>query len=178
MRARGNVNSLSSYCRTTLAVLAALALAGCGGSRGSGSAGASTSLECAPFARQVSGIQLYGDAYSWWDQAAGRYDRSSEPVPGGVLVFRRTGRLGSGHVSVVNRQVSGREITVTQASWVHRRITRDEPVVDVSAGNDWSAVRVWWAPSRSLGSTVYPTYGFIAPGVRRGSDLVAGLIDP
>jgi hypothetical protein len=29
-------------------------------------------LQCVPYARQVSGIQIYGDAWTWWDQAAGR----------------------------------------------------------------------------------------------------------
>jgi surface antigen len=111
----------------------------------------------------VSGIQLYGDAASWWESAAGRYERSSEPSAGAVLVFRRTGRLPSGHVSVVSRLRSAREIIVTQANWVHGRIARSEPVVDVSAGNDWTSVRVWWEPSRALGTTVYPTFGFIAP---------------
>ncbi len=144
--------------------LVALLLSACGsGQRTAGSVGASTALECAPFARQVSGIQLYGEAYSWWDQAAGHYGRSANPMPGGVLVFRRSARLGSGHVSVVDRVVSSREVAVTQANWVHRRITRNEPVIDVSSDNDWSEVRVWWAPSRTLGTTVYPTYGFIAP---------------
>ncbi len=151
-----------------LGLMAALLLTGCGaGPRGAGSVGTSTSLECAPFARQVSGIQLYGEAYSWWDQAAGRYDRSSEPVPGGVLVFRRGTTLPSGHVSVVGRVISAREIRVTQSNWVHHRIGRDETVLDISARNDWSAVRVWWAPIGALGSTVYPTYGFIAPLGRR-----------
>ncbi len=162
------------------ALLGSLVLAACG-SGGTG-AGASTALECVPFARQVSGIQLYGDAHTWWDQAAGQYDRGTEPVQGGVLVFRRTGRLGHGHVSVVSEIVSGREIKVTQANWVHRRIGRDEPVVDVSPAGDWSAVRVWWAPSRSLGVTTYPTYGFISPGISPGGparpDLVAGLAAP
>jgi hypothetical protein len=36
-------------------------------------------------------------------------------------------------------------------------------VLDVSPGNDWSAVRVWWPPSQAWGVTVYPTYGFIQP---------------
>lgn len=141
---------------------------------------AGTSLECVPYARQLSGIQLYGDAHTWWDQAPGKYERSSQPVPGGVLVFRRTGRLASGHVSVVRQVVSDREITVSQANWVHRRITQDEPVVDVSPGNDWTTVRVWWEPSRSLGTSTYPTYGFIAPGRARParSDLVASLDAP
>lgn len=125
---------------------------------------ASAPLECAPYARRVSGIQLYGEAYSWWEQAAGRYDRGSVPLPGSVLVFRRGARLGSGHVSVVDRVLSDREIMVTQANWVPRRVTR-EPVVDVSSANDWSVVRVWWSPSRSLGRTDYPTYGFIGPAL-------------
>lgn len=150
------------------AIAVAGLLAGCGGGGQRGAGGASTSLECAPFARQVSGIQLYGDAASWWDQAAGQYERGTEPVEGGVLVFRRAGRLPYGHVSVVVRRVSDREIRVTQANWVHRRIGRDEPVRDVSAGNDWSRVKVWWAPSRGMGSTVYSTYGFISPGESRG----------
>lgn len=157
------------------ALLGMLTLAACGSGVGGPGAGASTALECAPFARQVTGIQLYGDAHTWWDQAAGRYERGAEPVPGGVLVFRRTGRLAHGHVSVVSEVVSSHEIRVTQANWVHRRIGRDEPVVDVSPGGDWSLVRVWWAPSRAMGTTAYPTYGFISP--RRGArpDLTAGL---
>jgi len=161
-----------------LGLLAASLLPGCGaGPRVAASAGAFTSLECVPFARQVSGIQLYGNADSWWDQAAGRYSRGAEPAPGGVLVFRRSGRLEFGHVSVVDRVVSAREITVTQSNWVHRRITRGDLVLDVSARNDWSAVRVWWAPIGALGGTVYPTYGFIAPSGRPtsgASGLVAG----
>lgn len=166
--------------RWAVLAVAVLVLQACGSShRGAGPAGgvgASTSLECAPFARQATGIQLYGEAAAWWDQAEGRYERGQEPVPGGVLVFRRSGRLPSGHVSVVSKVLSEREILVTQANWVRRRITRDEPVVDVSPGNDWSAVRVWWAPSGVLGSTTYAAYGFIAPSPtrRRGAaDLVA-----
>lgn len=157
-------------------LLCLLLLAGCGGHtpRLAGGEGTSSSLECAPFARQVTGIQLHGAAADWWDQADGRYDRGTDPVEGGVLVFRRSAKLPYGHVSVVAERVSGREIRVTQANWVHHRITRDEPVMDVSDANDWSRVRVWWAPTHGLGSTVYPTYGFIAPrGPRR--DLVAAL---
>lgn len=151
------------------ALLGLLLLSACGpGPRGGGSGvGAATSLECAPFAREATGIQLYGDAASWWDQAEGRYSKGQDPVAGGVLVFRRSGRLASGHVSVVSRVVSAREILVTQANWVRRRVTRDEPVVDVSPRGDWSAVRVWWAPAGALGTGVYPTYGFIAHAAQR-----------
>ena len=156
-----------------------LLLAGCGGGPSRLAPGTSAAIECAPFARELSGIALYGDAYTWWDQAAGRYARGTEPVQGGVLVFRRSSRLPSGHVSVVARKVSDREIRVTQANWVHHRITRDEPVIDVSPGNDWSRVRVWWAPVRAIGSTVYAAYGFIAPEPPPASnDLVAQVAPP
>ncbi len=161
-----------------LSILAAL-LSGCGsGPSRLVSSGGPAPLECAPYARQVSGLQLRGEAYAWWEQAAGRYDRGSVPRPGSVLVFRRSDRLGSGHVSVVQRVVSDREILVTQANWMPRRVTHDEPVVDVSPGNDWSMVRVWWAPSLALGRMAYPTYGFIGPapvGARwEGSRLAEG----
>ncbi len=163
-QAGGGRRPLRRGCRPALLGALAVLLSACGsGPRRLGSASASAGLECAPYARQASGIRLYGEAYSWWEQAAGRYDRGSKPMPGSVLVFRRSGRLGSGHVSVVERVVSDREITVTQANWVPGRVSRDEPVVDVSPGNDWSAVRVWWAPSLALGLTTYPTYGFIGP---------------
>src|ERR1700712_1581935 len=159
------------------ALLAPVAVAACsGGGRPlhSGGTSAASGVECAPFARQLSGVQLYGDAASWWDGAAGRYERSSQPSPGAVLVFRRSGRLPSGHVSVVARLQSAREILVTHANWMHGRIARNEPVVDVSSGNDWSAVRVWWEPSGALGTTTYPTFGFIAPTPSPRGDLVAG----
>ena len=92
------------------ALLGALGLAACGSGGRGPVTGASTALECVPFARQVSGIRLYGDAHTWWDQAAGQYDRGNRrPSAGGVLVFRRTGRLAThGHVSVVSHVVSPR----------------------------------------------------------------------
>ena len=30
--------------------------------------------QCVPFARLMSGIQIFGDARTWWSQAAGKYD--------------------------------------------------------------------------------------------------------
>ncbi len=145
--------------RLFLAFGLALSVTACGSGPRSGDG----TLDCVPYARQVSGVQLYGDAAAWWDQADGRYAKGPAPVPGGVLVFRRSGRLPYGHVAVVRRQVSPREITVDQANWVHRRVTIGEPVVDVSGANDWSQVRVWWQPTGALGVTTYQTYGFIAP---------------
>ncbi len=118
---------------------------------------------CAPYARQVTGIVLSGDAYQWWDRAEGRYARSSQPRVGAVLVLKRGWALSSGHVAVVRQILSAREILVDQANWEHNRISHDDPVWDVSAGHDWSLVRVWWRPSVSLGLTQYPAYGFVGP---------------
>ena len=144
-----------------------LALTACGGGasgggdRVGGYVGSSVRMECAPFARALSGVRLSGAAADWWWQADGQYDRSAQPRVGAVLVMQRTGRLRSGHVSVVSRVISRREILVTQANWVHDRITEDQPVIDVSPSNDWSMVRVWWPPSGQIGTTEYPAHGFI-----------------
>lgn len=154
-----------------IALLAALALAACGSTGPRGAPGYSGGdLSCVPYARARSGIELQGDAWQWWDAAAqsGRYDRSRRPRAGSVLVFMRTSRNRSGHLSVVTRVVSAREIRVDHANWAsgrnRGRIAREQPVVDVSPGNDWSLVRVWYPPVNGLGRTNFPTYGFIHGG--------------
>jgi surface antigen len=147
-----------------LAVLPLL-LAACGGGAGRVSTGAGGFMWCVPYARAESGIQLSGDAWQWWDAAAGRYARGEVPRPGSVLVLRRTARLQDGHLSVVSRVVSPREIRVDHANWANGaqkgRIALDQPVVDVSPGNDWSLVRVWYPPVNNLGASAYPAAGFI-----------------
>lgn len=120
-------------------------------------------ISCAPFARELSGIALYGDAASWWDQADGAYVRASQPVLGAALVLQREPRLPSGHVSVVSRLLGTRQIQVTQANWVPGELDVDQLVVDVSERNDWTEVRVWWPPVGALGAHAYPAYGFIQP---------------
>jgi surface antigen len=139
-----------------------LGLAACGGG-GYARYGQSTPYTCVPYARQVSGLRLSGDAWQWWGAARGRYAQASRPETGGVLVFSRTGRLPQGHLAVVSAVSSPRRILVTQANWLPYRITSNQPVLDVSPGNDWSAVRVWWPPASGWGMTVYPTKGFILP---------------
>jgi hypothetical protein len=122
-------------------------------------------MECVPYARRVSGIDLTGDAYLWWGEAAGRYERGDMPAPGSVLSFRSNGRMRLGHVAVVTEVVNQREILVTQANWggpgfLRGGISTGISVVDVSPQNDWTAVRVALGHSSHYGS-VYPTYGFI-----------------
>jgi hypothetical protein len=153
--------------------LLCLALAACGSGGGGarvGDAGLAAPVECAPFARALTGVSLSGAAADWWPQAAGRYVRSRTPEVGSVLVFRRSGRLPFGHVAVVSGVLSRRQILITSANWVHHRVTEDQPVLDVSERGDWSEVRVWWAPAGQMGVTDYGVYGFIRPDHPAGHD--------
>src|SRR5262245_54809989 len=43
--------------------------------------------QCVPYARNHSGVAIWGDAYTWWDQAAGRFGRTRRPVTGAVMVI-------------------------------------------------------------------------------------------
>ncbi|HVY86412.1 MAG TPA: CHAP domain-containing protein [Caulobacterales bacterium] len=123
-----------------------------------------THLECVPFARQASGIEIYGDANTWWDQAAGRYPRSALPAPGAVLVMRGYNDPNRGHVAVVTMVVSPRLIRVDQANWLNQgEVTLSVPVMDVSPNNDWTQVRVWYIPTNDWGARVYAAEGFIHP---------------
>jgi surface antigen len=135
-------------------------------------------LECVPFAREMSGIQIHGNAWTWWDQASGLYQEGSRPRVGAVLVFRPYGVMKLGHVAVVSRIVSSRILMVTHANWsriggVRGQIERDVTLVDVSEGNDWSRVRVWWRDSQGLGTTAYPVYGFIYGQSARSGEQIA-----
>lgn len=130
-------------------------------------------VECAPFARALSGVQLRGAAADWWVQADGRYTRARKPSIGAVLVFRRSARLADGHVAVVSRIEGDRRILVTQANWVRDRVIAGMPVIDVSPANDWTLVRVWWPPSGQMGTSAYPTDGFILPDRPLSHDQLA-----
>jgi hypothetical protein len=153
-----------------------LALTACGGgTRSGGSVGRRAAIECAPFARALTGVALSGSGADWWRLAEGRYTRTQTPATGSVLVFHRSDRLPYGHVSVVSRVVSRRQILVTQANWVHHVVTQDQSVIDVSDAGDWSKVRVWWPPSEQMGQRVYATFGFIRPQRPESHDqLIAG----
>jgi surface antigen len=123
-------------------------------------------LQCVPYARQTSGIIIHGNAKTWWSQAAGKYDRGSTPKVGAVMAFKAIRSMPIGHVATVSRIVSDREVLVDHANWSlingrRGQIERGAKVIDVSAAGDWSQVRVWYAPSRGLGTTVYPLHGFI-----------------
>ncbi len=118
-------------------------------------------LQCVPFARANSGIELVGNANTWWNNAEGVYQRGAKPEVGSVLNFRANGIMRMGHVAVVSAVVDSRNIEIDHANWSGPGdIRRNISVVDVSPLNDWTAVRVALGRSGEFGS-VYPTYGFI-----------------
>lgn len=166
-----------------MALLALTAMAGPAGARstidfGSDSGGGESTenpppyLQCVPFAREATGVRIYGDAHTWWDQAEGRYARGSRPKVGAVMAFRPYGNSELGHVAAVSRIIDPRTVLISHANWSpidgrRGQIERNVKAVDVSEDNDWSRVRVWYAPIEGLGTTAWPLSGFIynrAPG--------------
>ena len=129
--------------------------------------------QCVTFARMFSGINIFGDAWTWWNQATDRFRTGGAPETGSVLVFRPEGRMSRGHVAVVSQILTDRVIQVTHANWGGSRgkVEENVTVVDVSGAGDWSQVKVWYNPIHDLGTTVYPTYGFIYNSAR---DAFAG----
>ena len=130
-------------------------------------------LQCVPYAREVSHIDLSGNAFLWWAEAAGRYGRGNTPAVGAVLNFRSIGRMPLGHVAVVTAVLGPRTILVTQANWVPGSITNDVTVQDVSADNDWTDVKVELGDGATMGSA-YPTYGFIYNHADTGTVIASG----
>jgi len=124
----------------------------------------SARIQCVPFARVKSGIDLRGDAKSWWTLAAGKYDREKTPAVGSVMVMRGYAGADRGHVAVVRAVLSERAIVIDHANWLNQgEITVNVPVKDVSKKGDWSEVRVWHIPSATWGKRVYIAQGFIRP---------------
>lgn len=125
-------------------------------------------LQCVPFARALTGVEIRGDAHSWWDQAEGRYERGSRPKVGAVMTFVPHGNMRLGHVAAVRRIIDKRTLLISHANWstidgVRGHIEEDVRVIDVSEENDWSRVRVWYTPNGALGTTEWPLHGFIYP---------------
>jgi surface antigen len=159
------------------AVIVAVALAGAGVSTSQADA---QGLQCAQFARLFSGIQIFGDAATWWQQSMGKYARGFTPETGSVLVFKASGIMSKGHVAVVSHVLTDRIIQVTHANWSviggHRgQVEKDVTVVDVSPTGDWSQVKVWYDPSHNLGNTIYPTYGFIYHAAQQAASMASRI---
>ena len=147
----------------SLAVAAVMSLAPT-----TGGALAETYWQCVPFARLISGIQIFGDAYTWWKQAIGKYDVGFQPKAGAVLCFKPTERMRLGHVAVVSQVLTDRIVQITHANWSpiegsRGKVEKDVTLVDVSPEGNWSQVKVWYDPNRDLGGSTYATHGFIYP---------------
>lgn len=123
-------------------------------------------VQCVLYARDVSGISIYGNAHRWWKKAAAlRYERGVQPKPGAVLVLARTRTLPYGHLAVVKRVIDNRHIEVAHSNWGHNKATRRKlyhsmRVKDISRKNDWSRLRFWHYDSESFGNP-YVAKGFI-----------------
>ena len=136
-------------------------------------------LQCVPYARAHSDVKLYGDAYTWWDKAEGKYPREAAPEPGAVMVLNNYAGPDRAHVAVVRRLISAREIRVDHANWLDDgSIYVNDPVEDVSESNDWSLVRVFNLKTAAWGGKVYPVQGFIGGKADERPDLVAGGVSP
>jgi len=122
---------------------------------------------CVPFARNVSGIELRGNARTWWSQAEGLYERGHTPKVGAVMAFSATRKMPLGHVAVVSGVVSDREIRIDHANWRRNQVSLGMSVIDVSERNDWSRVRVMSSPN--VPGSVYPVAGFISTPTRSRS---------
>ena len=119
-------------------------------------------LQCVPYARQHSKVKIFGYAYTWWDQAEGKYPRGSAPEKGAVMVLHDYAGPAHGHVAVVRNLVSAREIRIDHANWLNDgSIYVNNPVMDVSADNDWSKVRIFNIKTGGWGSKVFAVRGFI-----------------
>lgn len=125
-------------------------------------------LNCVQYIKQTSSVALHGNAYQWWDAAAGLYGRGNVPVTGAVMVFSKTRHLPFGHVALVEKRLDDRTVLIDHANWSliggrRGHVERSVRVVDVSPNNDWSQVRVWYAGLSNVGDTVYRVRGFVYP---------------
>jgi len=130
-------------------------------------------LQCVPYARALTGVEIRGDAHTWWGQAKGRYTRGSRPKVGAVMAFRPYGAMKLGHIAAVRQIVDKRTIIISHANWstiggTRGHVEENIRVVDASEAGDWSRVRVWYTPNQALGGTRWPLHGFIYPKAQRG----------
>lgn len=120
-------------------------------------------IQCVQYVLANSAFRVRGNARDWWRNSAAIHARDSVPEPGSVLSFRSVKSMPLGHVALVTKVVSSREILIDHANWTRGAISRDHSVIDVSPRNDWTTVRLGVKPG--VGATtygsVYPTDGFI-----------------
>ena len=95
-----------------------------------------------PYAREHSAIKIFGDAYTWWDKAAGKLcARRGAGKRIAVMVLNGLCRRGPRPCrGGADAWSASREIRVDHANWLDDgSIYVNDPVEDVSAANDWSS---------------------------------------
>jgi surface antigen len=110
--------------------------------------------------------------------AEGRYARGFRPKVGAVMALRPSGGSTLGHVAAVSRIVDSRTILIRHANWSlingrRGQIEDNVKVIDVSPANDWSSVRIWYAPLQALGGSHRPVQGFIYPSAPKKGEQLA-----
>jgi surface antigen len=135
-------------------------------------------LALAAFALGCSAAPALANAVDGFDDPSGElqpylqcvpYARGHAPRVGAVMAFQPYGNMALGHVAAVSRVIDSRTVLLRHANWSpidgrRGQIEDDVRAIDVSPGNDWSEVRVWYAPIQGLGTTAWPVAGFIYPG--------------
>ena len=120
--------------------------------------------QCVGYAREITGVEIRGNANTWWNQAEGRYARGNLPREGAVMAFKSNRGMPMGHVAVVSQIISDREVLLHHANWSRGgRIEYGARAIDVSDAGDWSEVKVWFGPIGDIGTRVNPVAGFIYP---------------
>ena len=89
------------------------------------------------------------------------------------MSLKSHGSMQLGHVAVVSQIIDRRNILISHANWSpingrRGQIENNVAAQDVSENNDWSRVRIWYAPIGKLGTTAFPVNGFIYPEQRSG----------
>jgi surface antigen len=92
------------------------------------------------------------------------------------MVFKPTRSMPMGHVAMVSKIVSEREVLIDHSNWStidgrRGHVERGARVIDVSEKGDWSEVRVWYAPVKGLGTSSYPLYGFIYNDADKSAEI-------
>jgi len=139
-------------------------------------------IDCVQYVKSSSNFGLSGNAWSWWDHAAGIYHRGNEPRAGAVLVFARTRKMPAGHLALVARVVDDYTLLIDHANWSATgggdgRIRRGVAAIDCSPHHDWSSVCVWNSEFHAFGHP-YGAAGFIYPAQPNPPTQIGSISPP
>jgi hypothetical protein len=118
-----------------------------------------------PYARNHSGINIFGDASTWWDKSEGQYAHRQTPLPGAVMML--TGYAGPNPRPPRGRSRDGVDIAKSASITPTGSTTaRSTPTT-----RSWTSARTMTGAkcgcgisARSPGHRTYLVRGFIGPG--------------